>query len=487
MLKQPYQRIIIKSIMLVLLMLSTLFLTACQEREGIEDIKQYEIKPYITKGDQSLLLHEDPSFITDLDQEILPETITIDTKTTYQVMDGFGAALTESSAYLIASLPEEKRQALLIDLFSKTEGIGIDFIRIPMGASDFSLGTYSYNDMPIGMTDPLLENFSLERDEAYIIPILKEILLINPDIKLMGSPWSAPAWMKDNQSMHGGSLLPEYVEVYANYFLKFIQGYEAHGLPIYAVTPQNEPLHETSSYPTMHMTVQEHIALIEKIGPTIKDAGYDTLIIAYDHNWDQPMYPTMILNNEAVRDYVAGTAFHCYAGQVSSQDLVHQSHPDKGIWFTECSGGGWATHFLSNLEWNMENLFIGSINYHSKAVLLWNLALDDQDGPTNGGCSNCRGVVTIHENGSYTKNEEYYSLAHFSKFVIPGAKRVFVETNHSELIATGFINPDETIVLVIHNKSDSDQSVNLNIDGVLSAYSVPSNGTVSLVIQTFKA
>jgi len=468
---------------ILLIILTTIFLFACQDSEESEDIKTYEIKPYVTKGNQSLLLQEEQSFTTTLDQEILSQKILIDTQTTYQVMDGFGAALTESSAYLISSLPDEQRQALLNDLFSKTEGIGIDFIRIPMGASDFALNTYSYNDMPVGSTDLALQNFSLERDETYIIPILKEALSINPQIKLIGSPWSAPAWMKDNRSMNGGSLLPLYYDVYANYFLKFIEGYHAHGLPIYAITPQNEPLHQTSNYPTMYMSAQQQIAFIERLAPTLRNAGFDTLIIAYDHNWDQSMYPTAILNNEVIRDDVAGTAFHCYGGDVSSQDVLNQAHPDKGIWFTECSGGRWANNFLSNMQWNMENIFIGSINYYSKGVLLWNLALNDQDGPTNGGCTNCRGVITIHEDGTYTKNVEYYSIAHFSKFVIPRAKRIFVESNRSDVIATGFLNPDASIVVVLHNKSYSGQSINLEIDGVLAEYRIPPYATVTLVIN----
>ena len=274
--KKPFHSSIKRFTHATLIMLTTMFLFSCQNSEESEDIKTYEIKPYVTKGNQSLLLNEEQSFTTTPDQEILSQKIIIDTITTFQVMDGFGAALTESSAYLISSLPDEKRQALLKDLFSKTEGIGIDFIRIPMGASDFALNTYSYNDMPTGTTDLELENFSLERDETYIIPILKEALSINPQIKLIASPWSAPAWMKDNRSMNGGSLLPAYYDVYANYFLKFIEGYHAHGLSIYAITPQNEPLHQTSNYPTMYMSVQQQTAFIERLAPTLRNAGYNT-------------------------------------------------------------------------------------------------------------------------------------------------------------------------------------------------------------------
>lgn len=475
--------IIKKMMYIILIVMPITMLFACSNSEENIIVSQYEIKAYVTKGDQSMLLDEETSFITDENQEDLVNRITIDTNETFQVMDGFGAAMTESSAYVIASLPEDERQTLLIDLFSKTEGIGIDFIRIPMGASDFSFDNYSYNDMPMNETDLTLSNFSLERDERYIIPILKEVLSINPEIKLMGSPWSAPAWMKDSKSMNGGSLLPQYYDLYANYFLKFIEGYESHGLPIYAVTPQNEPLHQTSNYPSMFMSVQQQTAFIEFLGPTLRDAGHDTLIIAYDHNWDQYMYPMDVLNNETISDYVAGSAFHCYGGNVSNQRFLNESHADKGIWFTECSGGSWATNFASNMTWNMENVFIGSINYHSKGTLLWNLALNEDQGPQNGGCSNCRGVVTINNDHSITKNEEYYSIAHFSKFIIPGAQRVFVESNHPDLITTGFLNPDGSIVVVLHNKNFRNLTTNLEINGILGAYTMPSNSTVSLVIH----
>lgn len=469
-----------KILVFISLILFLMILVACSDSQKNSN---YEIHPFITKSDQSMLLYKLPSFLIGKDKEHSTKQIKILSNQTFQIMDGFGAAMTESSAYLLASMSDEKRQKTLNELFSKTDGIGIDFIRIPMGASDFSLDNFSYNDIPAGETDLSLFNFSLERDERYVIPILKEILKINPDIKFMGTPWSAPAWMKDSQSMNGGSLLPQYYQSYANYFLKFIEGYKEHGIEIYALSPQNEPLHQTSNYPSMYMHVHQQTIFIDFLGKTLRENGHQTLIIAYDHNWDNYEYPMTVLSSEKIDNFVAGSAFHCYSGDVSNQDFLNKNYPDKGIWFTECSGGNWATDFGSNISWNMENVFIGSINFHSKGVMLWNLALNEENGPQNGGCSNCRGVLTINNDETITKNEEYYSIGHFSKFVVPNAKRVLVESSYEDIIATGFLNPDGSIVVVLHNKSFEMIDLNLNIDGVLGNYIIPSSSTVSLVID----
>jgi len=204
--------------------------------------------------------------------------------------------------------------------------------------------------------------------------------------------------------------------------------------------------------------------------------------MAYDHNWDQPTYPMTVVGSPASSPYVAGSAFHCYGGNVSAQSTLNNLYPDKGIWFTECSGGRWATDFSGNLSWNLENVFIGSINHYSKGVLMWNLALDENDGPTNGGCMNCRGVITVHSDGSYTRNEEYYFIGHFSKFVKQGAKRILAESNQTNLLVTAFTNPDGSIVLVAHNKSRSLMSFNLVIDGRETEGSIPAMSVTSYVI-----
>jgi len=472
----------IKKIAISIMMIcaSIMFFGCEKVEETIVTPLHYNITPFITKGDKTELMVQKEAYTSEVLTGSKVGRITLDTKTQFQTMDGFGAAMTESSAYLFSNMSESQRETVMEDLFGS--GIGISFVRIPMGASDFALSNYSYNDLEPGQTDLNMEHFTLERDEQYVIPMLKLAKAKNPSLLMMGSPWSAPAWMKENGSMNGGSMKTEYFDAYAKYFVQFIQGYTQEGLPIYAVTPQNEPLHQINTYPTMYMSAMDQVNFVKKLGTQFQANNIDTLIMAYDHNWDQPTYPMTVVGSPASSPYVAGSAFHCYGGNVSAQSTLNNLYPDKGIWFTECSGGRWATDFSSNLSWNLENVFIGSINHYSKGVLMWNLALDENDGPTNGGCSNCRGVVTVHPDGSYTRNEEYYFIGHFSKFVKQGAKRVFSESNQANLLVTAFINPDGSIVMVAHNKSRSLMSFNLIIDGRETEGSIPAMSVTSYVI-----
>ncbi len=449
------------------------------------DNREYNISVYTTKGDKSQLLVKNDDLIMKQDNSLDESntTLFIDDTILYQEMDGFGAALTESSAYLIQSLPLDKRNHVIKDLFSD-EGISMNFVRIPMGASDFALSSYTYDDMPVGETDVNLSNFTIARDEQYVIPILQEAFTYNDQIKLLASPWSAPAWMKTSGNLNHGSLKPEYYEVYSNYFIKFIEAYSEYDLPIYAVTLQNEPLHESWSYPSMRMTNLEQRDFIKVIGPEFAEKGIDTKIITYDHNWDKRTYPYPIYTDPDASKYVAGTGFHCYAGEVEEQKYVNNAFPEKGIWFTECSGGAWATDFSSNISWNMENVFIGSINYFSKGVLLWNIALDESYGPKNGGCSNCRGVLEIRTDGTVKKNEEYYMIGHFSKFVDMGAKRIETKLEGNDnILATGFLNLNGDIILVIHNKGSVQSTINIEYDGLKAIYKIPGKATSTLIIH----
>lgn len=458
----------------VLLTLSTmlLILVGCQKKS----IQSYTFTPYLTAGDKSALLQEGISIQTD---EANPSIykITVDTKKKYQTIDGFGAALSESAAYVLSNLNESKRNEVMEALFGES-GIGIDFVRIPMGASDFALNNYTYNDLTSG-TDLTLEQFSIQRDLLYVVPRLQQALALNPDLKLMGSPWSAPAWMKSPQKLNGGSLNPIYHAAYADYFVKFIEAYDALGLPIYAITPQNEPLHETSGYPSMLMTVAQQINFLKVLGPKFEENQIDTKIIGYDHNWDNTFYPQALLNNEDIKPYLDGVAFHCYAGSYTAQQTIQTSYPDRGIWFTECSGGRWATNFGSNISWNLENVFLGSLNYGSRSVLLWNLALDTQDGPQNGGCTNCRGVVTVDGTDSFTLNEEYYMIGHFSKFIDKDARRVDAKSTSPNLLTGAYLNPDGSLVIVAHNKTNADMLIQVDINGHLFNYSLKRMSTVT--------
>ncbi|NTV84549.1 MAG: glucan endo-1,6-beta-glucosidase, partial [Bacteroidales bacterium] len=422
---------------------------------GPQEIGKAQV--WLTSGDKSRLLskEEDLSIKDSLNSPF--QTIKIDTTETFQEIEGFGAALTGSSAYLLNRiLDEQKRAEALKDLFDPVDGIGISYLRLTMGASDFSLSDFTYDDLPVGQTDFNLEQFSLAQDLDDVVPVLKEIMLINPELKLMGSPWSPPAWMKTNGNLKGGKLKEECYGVYADYFVRYIQEMAGQGIVIDAITPQNEPLYFTASYPCMEMQPAEQADFIKNhLGPKFSSAGINTKIIIYDHNWDNTNYAISILDDPGASAYITGSAFHAYAGQVMAMSTVHNAHPDKGLYFTEISGGEWAKVFSDNLIWYTENIFIGTTRNWSKVALFWNLVLNQYHGPQNHGCSDCRGVITISEfNGYVTKNEEYYALAHFSKFVRPGAVRisVIVPQGLTNTLAMAFVNPDGSKSLVVCNK-----------------------------------
>ncbi|MBX2966697.1 MAG: glucan endo-1,6-beta-glucosidase [Cyclobacteriaceae bacterium] len=443
---------------------------------------------WLTTGDKNKLLSEEPKLsITEIGEGIPPSSLlTIDVNTKYQQIDGFGAALTGSSAYLInKKMTTGQRDALLQQLFGANDGIGISYLRMTIGASDFSLSDYTYNDMPSGQEDYDLANFSIAKDQEDVVPVFKRILNVTTDLKIMGSPWSAPAWMKTNQSLKGGELKPEAYSAYSNYFLKYIQAYKTEGITIHSITPQNEPLHFTANYPCMSMTSSQQLNFVKNhLGPLFENENIDTEIILYDHNWDNTQYAINILNDADAKKYVAGTGFHAYGGDVSAMSVVHNAHPDKGLYFTEVSGGEWATNFSDNLLWNMEHIFIGTTTNWSKNVLLWNLALDQNFGPANNGCSNCRGVVTINSGtGAVTRNEEYYSIGHFSKFVRPGAYRVNsqLSSGSSQLMYVAFINMDGKKVLVVANKDSASQTFNVREGQGKFAYAIPPKSVVTIV------
>lgn len=441
---------------------------------------------WLTTGDQSKLLSRQTDVAITVKAENTFPTITLDPSAKLQEIEGFGAALTGSSAYLInKEMDVAQRLALLEDLFDPEKGIGISYLRMTIGASDFSLEDYTYDDVPAGETDDALEHFTIARDKADVVPVFQQILDIAPDVKVMGSPWSPPAWMKTNGSLMGGKLKPEAYAAYAQYFVKYIEAFAAEGIAIAAITPQNEPLHFTANYPCMEMQASEQLDFIKNhLGPAFATEGLSTTIIAYDHNWDNTQYAISILNDPAASQYVAGSAFHGYAGNVSAMSVVHNAHPDKSLYFTEISGGEWSTNFSDNLQWNMANIFIGATKNWSRNVLMWNLALDEDHGPKNNGCQDCRGVVTINAvNGSVTRNVEYYAIGHFSKFVRPGAHRISSTefAGSTQLDHVAFQNSDGSYVLVVSNASAEGKSFTAAWgDGQLTAF-INARSVVTLV------
>src|SRR5665647_3325370 len=410
---------------------------------------------WLTKNDQSVLLQKQSVVLSFGTNSNSNSNIDIDTTQTFQTIDGFGYTLTGGSAFVINQLNATDKASLLKELFGNdNNSIGINYLRISIGASDLNASVFSYDDMLAGQTDTSLTNFSLNPDKTDLIPLLKEILLINPGVKILATPWSPPVWMKDNGNSIGGSLQTQYYDVYASYFVKYIQEMEANGIAIDAVTPQNEPLNPGNN-PSLVMTAQEETNFIKNnLGPTFQSAGITTKIIAYDHNCDHPEYPLEILNDPAANAFVNGSAFHLYAGNISALSQVHTAYPDKAVYFTEpeypleilndpaanAFVNGSAFHlyagnisalsqvhtaypdkavyfteqwtsstgdFGGDLKWHLKNVIIGSMRNWSRVALEWNLANDPSYNPhTPGGCTQCKGALTLGT--TVTRNVGYY-------------------------------------------------------------------------------
>ena len=404
-------------------------------------------------------------------------TVTLIETNTYQAMEGFGAAITESTAWLMQNkMTTAQRTNLLHELFSTNSGIGLSYLRVPIGASDFRLVNYTLDDMPAGQTDYPLAQFNTARDQLWVIPLLREIRAINTNLSLMASPWSPPAWMKSTTNLYSGSLKTGAHQAFAGYLLKFIQAYTATGLPIHAITLQNEPLHEPYTFPGTYMSAQQQISLAGTVGQLFQSNAITTRILCFDHNWDNYAYPNTVLSNTTARSYLAGTAFHGYAGAVSAQSYVHNAHPDKDIYFTEISSGTWAGSFSDRLMWDATQLLIGATRNWAKTIIKWNLALDASGGPkTNGGCSSCQGILTISTNtGAVTRQYDYYILAHISAFVRPGAVRIASSDTASDgPLTAAFQNTDGSTALIALNKKTTAQDYCIRWKNRLINYELP--------------
>ncbi len=408
-------------------------------------------------------------------------TVRVDPERQYQEMDGFGASFTDASAYLaVKSLGEEARKMMMRKLFDPAEGIGMTMLRQPMGATDYTTEIYSYNDLPDGEEDFALARFSIDHDRDYVIPAVKEALSINPQIKVMASPWSAPGWMKTSGHMVTGTLRPECYGVYAEYFVKFIQAYEAEGIPIFAVTVQNEPGYGPGHYPGMVMKPEEELRFIrDYLGPAFRRAGIHALIMCYDHNWDVPSHPLAILKDPEAAQYVAGVAWHVYGGNPDAMSLVHDAFPEKGAWFTEASGGEWIPPFRTAYLDQMRNVIAVPRNW-GKSVVWWNVALDEVNGPTVLPHSTCRGVVKIvQETGEIIYNLDYYTMGHISKFVQPGARRVESDHYFDELETVAFLNPDESKALIASNRTAEAKTIEVAADGGVFQYTLPGESSIT--------
>jgi glucosylceramidase len=418
---------------------------------------------YLTTGSQTALLQKQSTVLAFSTKTNGYPDITVDESQTFQTVDGFGFTLTDGSASLISSLPSSLQNDLLKELFGfDSTSISISYLRVSIGASDLSESVYTYDDMPSGQTDVNLTNFNLRKDKSQVIPVLKSILAINPNIKILGSPWTPPTWMKSNNNSVGGSLLPQYYSVYAQYFVKYIQAMKAEGITIDAITPQNEPLYGGNN-PSMLMSAIEQANFIKNnLGPALQAASLNTKIIVYDHNADRPDYPLTILDDAVARQYVDGSGFHLYGGDISALSQVHNYYPAKNIYFTEqyTSSTG---EFAGDLKWHLKNVIIGSMRNWSRNALEWNLASDPYYSiHTPGGCNTCKGAITIVS--GYTRNVGYYIVAHASKFVPAGSVRI-ASNNVGSLYNVAFKRADGKKVLIVENDDSNTQSFNISYNG----------------------
>ncbi len=442
-----------------------------------------DVSLWLTTTDGRNLLSPQRGFDFVSNTGIKSPIIDVNENQQFQQIVGFGASMTDTSAYLMGVIMNAQQRASLMQaLFSPTQGIGVSFVRIPMGASDYTATPpinptpYSYDDLPAGQTDPTLSHFSITHDEAYILPVLQQALKTNTGLTFMANPWSPPAWMKSNDSLiQGGTLLPADYQPLADYFVKFIQAYQAQGIPIYAITPQNEPTYGTD-YSSMILPALDEANFIQNnLGPTLSQAKLSTKILAWDSN--ASTYPDTILSDAGASQYVSGVAWHCYGANMQVMTTIHTAYPTKDNYETECSTGPTGIAPYSAID-----LALLSTQNWSRTVELWNLAVDSDGGPKIGdGCKRCTGLVTINQaTGNYTFTPNYYGLGQISKFVQPGAYHIASTVFRGLLNTAAFKNPNGSSVLVVHNTSSASSTFAVRVNGTQSfQYTLPAGGIVT--------
>jgi len=452
---------------------------------------------YTTTADKSKLFEAITIPFSETTYADMEVSVVLNPAVKYQQMDGFGAAITGSTCYNLLKMTREDRTKILREVFDPINGMGHSYVRISLGCSDFSLDEYTYCDKPG------IENFEIHKlDKRDLFPILKEILEINPALKIMASPWTPPRWMKVNNlkelkpfySWTSGQLNPNYYDDYATYFVKYIQEMEAEGFPIESITIQNEPLNRGNSV-SLFMTWQEQRDFIKKaLGPKFRENGIDTKILIYDHNYnydaekaeckDQIDYPLHILQDKEAAQYVHGSAWHAYGGNVGELEQIIEEQPEKGIYFTEISIGDWGYTFPGDLMWCMREIGLGTINRNGKAVIVWNLMLDDKNGPDRpGGCNTCYGAIRIDSKDyrfdSLDRLSHYYVISHLSKVIKPGAFRINSNYTNPNVITTAFLNPDGSVALVALNENDKQTTITVSCCGKFFQHQIPAKSVSS--------
>ncbi len=437
---------------------------------------QAQVWVSLPKQQQMWQIHPELTF-----QSGQKEGIQLDPTLRFQPIDGFGFTLTGGSSDLIYALAPAQRTKLLLELFGQKSGqLAISVLRIGVGATDLDGEAFSYDDV---VGDIKLTKFSLAKAQKSLIPLLKEIKAIQPGIKLMATPWSPPAWMKDNLATKGGSLAPAFEAVYAQYLVKYIQAMAKEGLPIWALTPQNEPLHPGNN-PSLLMTAgQQNNWIKNHLGPALVQAKLTTKLIIYDHNCDKPEYPIEILNDPETRKYVDGSAFHLYNGDISALSTVKKAHPDKALYFTEQWTGS-KGEFAGDFMWHIKNVIIGALNNHAQTVLEWNLANDPNFEPyTPGGCTECKGALTISKTGEIIRNQAYFIIGQASRIIPTGSVRIDLHGLPKGINGTAAKRPDGKIAILLQNERNTSIKIPINLASNHAEVEVPGEGVVSILLD----
>lgn len=441
-----------------------------------------EAQLWLTTVDRTAVVARQPTPLRFSSEAGQASVLTVDETKRFQTMDGFGFALTGGSAQLLMRMGAAQRTALLKQVFATgNDGIGVSYLRLTVGASDMNERVFSYDDLPAGQTDAEMAKFSLGPDRGDVIPVMKEILAIQPHIKLLASPWSAPAWMKTNDDVRGGELKPEFYGAYAKYLVRYIEAMRAEGIAIDAITLENEPLNPKNT-PSMVMFAQQQDALIKNnVGPAFEKAGIHTKILLYDHNPDVPSYPLSILGDPAASKYVDGTAFHLYGGEASVLTEVHDAFPKKNLYLTEQSVTARHDEPGLGIAAPVSHVMIAATRNWTRNVLLWNLAADPQNGPhtNNGGCTGCSGALTL-EGNSVTRLVAYYVMEHFSQFVPPGSVRV-ASSEMEQLASVAFVTPEGKTVLVVSNTGNFPKPFGVKYHGKVFQTELPSESVGTFV------
>ena len=461
------------------------------------------VHAWITSGDQSMLLAPGPDAAFAPAESVEPAyaasrfgpasfqsdpsgtpIIDIDPAQQFQAMLGFGLTLSDSSAWLLRhQLSEEQRAALLQELYGPRSGLKLGLVRVGVGSSDFSLEHVSLDEAPAGQGDPALSGFSIAPQRADLLPMLKQLQALEPSLRIFAVPYSAPAWMKTEDSLYQGTLRTDAFAAYARYLKRYLDVYREEGLELYALSVQNEPQRKAADFPAMPFEAAARAKFIAtQLGPLLAVSYPELRILEGEQSWDDTAGLQDLLAESATSPYVRGLAWHCYAGEVAQQSQLRAAAPPpRDVYLSECSGGQWAPGWRDGLLHFARTAVVGSTRHWARGVMLGSLVLDEAGGPHLGGCRNCRGLVTLHaDSGEISRNVEYFALAHASRFVLPGARRIASGSRSAALDHVAFLNPDRSLVLIVVNPAPAQASFLVRMNGQAIHYSLPAASVATL-------